>query len=268
LLHALFHEGKSTAFSGRPRDDVAARVLAGGYPDAVARADPQRRRRWFDSYIAQIMDRDAREAANIDHAEKLSRLLSVLAEHAGQLVNHSSYGAALGLSSVTAARYVGILERLFLAKSILPWSSNRLSRLVKSPKIHFLDSGLLAALRDDALETVTNDRKRFGPLLETFAYTELLKLASFSDDRYAFSHFRTRDGEEVDLVIEDRRGRVLGVEVKASATVRASDFTGLKLLREAAGAKFVRGVIFYDHDQVVPFGDGLLAAPLSALWAH
>lgn len=268
LLDALF-DGKSLAsFSLKPqRSETMQRALHGGYPDAVKRRDDARRRAWYEAYVAQLMDRDAREAANLDHADRLGRLLTVLAEHAGQLVNHSSYGAALALSSATAAKYVGILERLFLVRTLPPWSSNRLSRLVKSPKAHFLDSGLLATLREDDEQSLAQQRTRFGPILECFVFSELQKLATFGDRAYRFSHFRTRDGQEVDLVIEDRRGRVVGVEVKASATVTADDFKGLRLLQETAGANFVRGVVLHDHHQTVPFGEKLLAAPLPALWA-
>ncbi|WP_262711579.1 ATP-binding protein [Prosthecodimorpha hirschii] len=241
-------------------------VLAGGYPEAVRRRSPDRRRVWLEDYVALILDRDVRDIARIDQLERLPRLLAVLAEHAGQLVNHASYGAALGLSSVTAQKYVGILERLFLVRSLVPWSSNRLSRLVKSPKLHFLDSGLLAALRGLDGDLIAANRTAFGAVLESFVYSEILKLAAWSDRRLSFSHFRTRDGDEVDLVIEDRRGRLVGIEVKASATVRDDDFKGLRKLQEAAGDRFLRGLVLLDHDRVIPFGERLTAVPISSLW--
>jgi predicted AAA+ superfamily ATPase len=191
----------------------------------------------------------------------------VLAEHAGQLVNHSSFGSALGLSSITAGKYVAILERLFLVRTLLPWSNNRLSRLVRTPKLHFVDTGLLASLRDDSLESLRRDRSRFGAVLESFVVSELSKLASWSDRRLSFSHYRTKDQDEVDVVIEDRRGRIVGLEVKASATVKSDDFRGLRQLEQAVGDRFVRGLVLHDHDRVTPFGEKLRAAPLSILWS-
>ena len=247
-------------------DELIALILSGGYPEALRRSTQARRTAWLEDYVTQILDRDVRDIANIDQLDRLPRLLAVLAEHAGQLVNHSSFGAALGLSSVTAQKYVAILERLFLIRTLAPWSSNRLSRLVKTPKLHFLDSGLLATLREDEDGTLQQDRTRFGPLLETFVVSELLKLASWSERRVSFSHYRTKDQDEVDVVIEDRRGRIIGIEVKASATVRAQDFRGLRQLQEAVGDRFVRGLVLHDHDRVTPFGEKLQAAPLSALW--
>ena len=248
-------------------DELIALVLGGGYPEALRRTSQARRTAWLEDYVTQILDRDVRDIANIDQLDRLPRLLAVLAEHAGQLVNHSSFGAALGLSSVTAQKYVAILERLFLVRTLAPWSSNRLSRLIKTPKLHFLDSGLLATLREDEQGTLQQDRTRFGALLETFVVSELLKLASWSERRVSFSHYRTKDQDEVDVVIEDRRGRIIGIEVKASATVRAQDFRGLRQLQEAAGNRFVRGLVLHDHDRVTPFGEKLQAAPLSLLWS-
>jgi len=247
-------------------DEMVALVLRGGYPEALRRATSARRTAWLEDYVPQILDRDVRDVANIDQFDQLSRLLQVLAEHAGQLVNHSSFGAALGLSSVTAQKYVAILERLFLVRTLAPWSSNRLSRLIKTPKLHFLDSGLLAALREDEEEALRQDRSRFGAVLESFVVSELLKLASWSERRVSFSHYRTKDQDEVDVVIEDRRGRVIGIEVKASATVRPKDFRGLRQLQEAVGDRFMRGLVLHDHDRVTPFGEKLQAAPLSILW--
>ena len=267
LLDRIFAGEEPVAAENSPLgDELVALVLRGGYPEALRRTATARRIAWLEDYVSQILDRDVRDIANIDQLDRLPRLLQVLAEHAGQLVNHASFGAALGLSSVTAQKYVAILERLFLVRTLVPWSSNRLSRLIKTPKLHFLDSGLLAALREDEEQALRQDRSRFGAVLESFVVSELLKLASWSERRVSLSHYRTKDQDEVDVVIEDRRGRIVGIEVKASATVRPQDFRGLRQLQEAVGDRFVRGLVLHDHDRVTPFGEKLQAAPLSVLW--
>lgn len=248
-------------------DALVEAVLRGGYPEAVRRATEARRRSWQDDYVRLILDRDVRDIASIDQLDRLPRLLEVLAKHAGQLVNQSAFGAALGLSSLTASRYVAILERLYLVRTVPPWSTNRLSRLVKTPKLHFIDTGLLGALRDANAEEIRADRTRFGPLLESFVVSEVLKLVGWSETPIRLSHFRTKEGEEVDLVLEDRRGRVVGIEVKSAATVRPTDFAGLRKLQDAVGAKFVHGLVLHDHDRVTPFGERLHAAPVSMLWS-
>jgi predicted AAA+ superfamily ATPase len=247
-------------------DDLLLTVLRGGYPEVLRRTTHGRRTAWLQDYVNLILDRDVRDIASIDQLDRLPRLLDVLAEHAGQMVNHSSFGAALGLSSITAQKYVAILERLYLIRTLVPWSNNRLNRLVKTPKLHFLDTGLLAALREDEANALRDNKTRFGPLLESFVVSELLKLESWSDRRLSFSHYRTKDRDEVDVVIEDRRGRIVGIEVKASATVKSDDFRGLRQLQEAVGERFVRGLVLHDHDRVTPFGEKLQAAPLSLLW--
>ena len=128
------------------------------------------------------------------------------------------------------------------------------------------DAGLLAAMRDVSPETVQKDKTPFGPILETFVFSELRKIASWSEQRCSFSHYRDKDKNEVDIVLENRRGEIVGIEVKSSATVSGDDFSGMRKLAEACGKKFVQGLVLYDHDQVVPFADNMFAAPLSCLW--
>jgi uncharacterized protein len=162
------------------------------------------------------------------------------------------------------------LERLFLVKTLEPWSSNDVSRIIKTAKLTFLDSVLLAMLRGADAAIIAADRSKYGPLLENFVVSDIFKLASWlaswNEDPYKFSHFRTREQEEVDLVIEDRLGRIVGIEVKASAAIKASDFNGLNRLQQASGDRFVRGIPLHDHDRVTPFGEKLYAMPVSRLW--
>ena len=247
-------------------DDLTNLVLTGGYPEVQLRTSAGRRQTWIEDYIELILDRDVRDIANIAQLDQLPRLVNVLAEHAGQLVSHAGFGTALNLSRVTAQKYVAILERLFLVQTLNPWSSNRLSRLVKTPKLHFLDSGLLAVLRGDTMDRISADRSRFGPLLETFVVSEIAKLATWSGLKIFQSHYRTKDQDEVDLVLEDRRGRIVGIEVKASATVRSHDFRGLRQLEAAAGDKFMHGFLLHDHDRMTPISGKIHAMPVSTLW--
>lgn len=241
-------------------------VLAGGYPEALARRGWTRRQDWALNYIDAIVQRDVRDVAAIDNLDRMPRLLRALAVHAGQLVNHAAVGAAVGLNHVTTASYTGVFDQLYLIRTLPAWHNNALKRLTKTPKLHFVDTGLLAALRGLTPETVARDRVPFGAVLESFVVSELAKIADWSGERLSFSHYRDKDGAEVDVVIEDRAGRIIGVEVKASATVDGRDFAGLRRLADAVGDRFAQGLVLHDHDQVVPFGDRLWAAPLSALW--
>ena len=247
-------------------DDLVHAVLAGGYPEALSRKQWRRRQNWYLNYIEAIVQRDVRYIAQIEQIRLMPRLLRIIAEHSGQLVNHSGIGAPLGMNHVTTRNYTNTFESLYLIHSLQPWYTNKIKRIIKTPKLHFLDAGLLAALRDISPERVKSDRTVFGPILETFIFGEILKLASWSEERYQFFHFRDKQRNEVDVVLEDRRGRVVGIEVKASATVTSADFSGMRRLAEACGDRFAFGMVLYDHDQIVPFGERMIAAPLSCLW--
>ncbi|MEO6080087.1 MAG: ATP-binding protein [Steroidobacteraceae bacterium] len=246
--------------------DLVGRVLAGGYPEAIGRDSPARRQKWFLDYIRAVIERDVHSVANIEYAHHMPRLLRVLAAHSAQLINYSGVGAPLGLGHVTTRKYTDILTQLFLVRTLQPWFTNELKRLVKTPKLHFLDSGLLAALMNLSVARLQADRTALGPLLETFVLAELLKLSSWHAERLEFFHFRDRHNNEVDIVMEDSSGHVVGIEVKASATVTTADFSGLRKLAEACGKRFRMGLILYDHDTLVPFGEQLFAAPISTLW--
>ena len=267
LIDRLF-TGEGPALQGSPifGDPLLQAVLKGGYPEALRRASASRRAIWLQDYLALVLDRDVRDIANIDQLDKLPMLMRMLGEQAGQLVNIRALSVALGISAPTVQRYITVLERMFLLRQIRPWFSNRLSRLIKSPKLHLVDSGLLATLRDATTANLATDRSRLGPLLESFVVSEVLKSLSWNETRAQISHFRTKDQDEVDLVLEDVRGRIIGIEVKAAATLRPNDFSGLRKLQEAAGEKFVQGVLLHDHDRVTPYSEKIRAAPVSILW--
>lgn len=264
------------AFSGEPPvtgqmvlgDDLVQSVLSGGYPEALGRTRWTRKQDWYQGYLEAIVQRDVRDVAQIEQLAIMPKLMAALAHHAGQLVNYSGIGASLNLNHVTTKKYVNIFESLYLVHSLQPWFSNRLKRLTKSPKLHFYDSGLLAALRDVSPDVIQRDKTSFGAILETFVFSELRKIATWNEQRCSFSHFRDKDKNEVDIVLENRRGEVIGIEVKSSATVSTGDFAGMRKLAEASGANFVQGIVLYDHDQIVPFGERMFAAPLSSLWAR
>ncbi len=266
FLERLF-EGKLRSRRDAIVGDALVRlVLLGGFPEAIGRASERRRQDWARAYLTSILTRDLRDIADVEKLTELPKFVRLLAEHSGQLVNHSQLGAGIGVSHKTGQRYVGLLEQVFLIATLRPWFANALKRIVKAPKLHFLDSGLLATVRGLGFDRVKADRGTFGALLESFVFSEVSKLMTASDLRLTAHHFRDRDGREVDIVLERDDGCVVGIEVKASATVKAGDFSGLKVLAEACGDRFAFGVVLYDSTDLVPFGDKLAAAPLSCLW--
>jgi predicted AAA+ superfamily ATPase len=247
-------------------DDLVRLVLLGGYPEAIARENERRRQDWARSYLTSVLTRDLRDIAEIDKLTELPKFVRLLATYSGQLVNYSQFGSNINVSHKTAQRYVGLLEQVFLIATVPPWHTNALKRIVKTPKLHFLDSGLLATTRGLGFERMKANRGEFGPVLESFVFSEVLKLMTGSDLKLTPYHFRDQQMHEVDIVLERDDCMIAGIEVKAAATVKSSDFAGLRTLAEACKDRFAYGVVLYDGTDVVPFGDKLAAAPLSCLW--
>ncbi|MBI2855024.1 MAG: ATP-binding protein [Chloroflexi bacterium] len=266
FLAALF--GGALKTQGWPRlgKELAERVAAGGYPAALARASSGRKAAWYRDYVETLVQRDARGLARISALDALPRLLALAAGQTSRLLNVTDLASPFQLSRPTIRDYVTILERLFLLDTLPPWYSNRLSRLIKTPKIHMGDTGLACALLGLDAPALAADRNTLGQILETFVFQELRRQASWEETPVSFFHFRDKDGLEVDIVLERGARELAGVEVKAGATVTAADFRGLRKLRETVGERFAAGVVLYDGETSVPFGEGLYAVPVRALW--
>lgn len=250
------------------RDDLVQRVLRGGYPEAISRPSARRRVTWARQYLDALIQRDVRDIAGIEKLDQLPRFLRALAQTAGQMCNYTQLGGQVGLDGKTVGRYIGVFEQMYLLKRIDVWARNRLSRIVKTPKLQFVDSGLLATLLNlDSVE-IQQDRSRFGHVLESFVFGELLKHCSTAEGDYRLMYYRDADKFEVDIVIENTDGELVGVEVKAAATVKESDLRGLRKLASIAGQQFKIGILLYDGTETLPLGDGLWAAPLSTLWGR
>ncbi len=261
-------ESTPTMFSSRPLDtpDLTQRILASGYPEMLMRSDIGRRRAWANDYIRTLLSRDIREVMNAYRLTDLKALLAAAAIQSAQLVVYSQLSKSLGLSIPTVRKYINTLEQMYLLRLLPAWSRNSLKRLVRTPKLHFIDAGLLAVLRAITPDRLSQDRSLLGTLLETFVFSELLKLASFSEHTYDFFHYRDKDKVEVDLVVERPPDGLIGIEVKASATIRKEDWRGLKRLKSVAGSDFTGGIIFYTGDHPLAFGHNLRALPVSMLW--
>jgi predicted AAA+ superfamily ATPase len=253
----------------RPRlgRELAARIAAGGYPAALARSTARRQASWYRDYVETMVQRDVRDLARIASLDTLPRLLNFAAAQTARLINISDLGAPLQLSRPTIRDYVTLLEGVFLLEELPPWHSNRLSRLIKTPKLHLGDTGIACAVLNRDGAALWEDRALLGQMVETFVYQELRRQASWQEDEIRFHHFRDRDGFEVDLVLEQAGGDLAGVEVKAGATVTAADFRGLQKLKDGSGRHFSAGVVLYDGEVAGSFGEGFYAVPLSELWA-
>jgi predicted AAA+ superfamily ATPase len=161
---------------------------------------------------------------------------------------------------------LSLLQATFLLQPLPAWSSNLGKRLIKSQKIHLIDSGLTAHLAGLTQQSLDRDPVFFGHVLENFVVNEVRKQIGWSDHRLSLYHYRTTTGREVDILLENAAGQLVGLEVKASATVVRKDFSGLDALSEDTGNKLVRGIVLYTGRQSVSFGENFLALPISAIW--
>lgn len=232
--------------SSETRTGYLGRIVRGGFPEAVVRG-PRRRTTFFDNYVGDLVNREVRQASAIERTAQMSALIRLLAARSGQLLVPGHLASDLGLPQVTVSRYIELLQDVFLIKRIPAWSRNISTRAIGTSKVAMVDSGVAASLLG-------------------LVAMEIARILTWSDATAQLFHYRTKDGVEVDLVLENRQGDVVAIEVKASATAKAEHFRGIDHIRSRIGDDFVAGIVLYLGTETLPFGDGKLAVPVSALW--
>lgn len=247
-----------------PRD-LLRRIITGGYPEATLRRQTPRRDAWFGAYLTTVLQRDVRSLSEIEGLTEMPRLLTLLAAQCGGLLNVANLSRDIGLSAPTLKRYLTLLEATHLYQPLPAWSGNLRKRLIKTPKVYLNDTGLLAYLLGLGFDAAARGPQQ-GVLLEAFVCQELRKQSGWSKTHPTLSYFRTAEGREVDLVLEARGGRLVGVEVKAAMRVGPGDFAGLTELADATGDAFHAGVVLYQGPAAVAFGRRLWAIPITALF--
>lgn len=251
----------------RIRKYLVERIVTGCFPEPLQRNSEQRSTAWYQQYVSSLIQRDIRDLTHIDHPELMTKLFRLMAFYTGKLPNLSELGGKLGISHQTIKKYVALLEQLFLLEQLPAWHSNEYKRLIKKPKVHLADTGIICAVRGLGRKHLLQQPTDLGLLLETFVYNELRKQSNWVDEPLSFFHYRDKDQVEVDLIIENAIGDCYAIEVKASATLSARDFNGLKRFKNIAGDRFKSGILLYDGDHTTAFGDQLFAVPLGALWS-
>jgi predicted AAA+ superfamily ATPase len=273
FLEALFADPASLATAATSptlRPEYIARIVRGGLPLAVRRPSDAARNRWFDDYVALVVERDVLDLARIRQREALPRLLAQFAAQTGGVLSIASAARRARLEPSTAENYTKLLEAAFLLHRLPAWGRTLRSRVTATPKLHLVDSGLAARLlrlSPDRLERRDAAAlSELGHLVETFAVNELLKQATWAVAPISAGHFRTKDGVEVDLVLERDDGALVGVEIKAASAARPADAVGLRVLRELAGDAFLGGVVLYLGERAYQLDDKIWAVPLDRLW--
>lgn len=249
-----------------PVAGVAEAVVRGGYPEPNTRTE-QRAQQWYRQYLNAIIQRDVQDIAKIRDSDELLRLLKLIALRTGSLINISNLMLDICLQRDTISRYISVLERLFLIRTLPAWHHNASKRLIKAPKIHIIDSGLGCALTGLKTADWYQPTKSFGGVLESFVVQQLICQSGWVNNELRFSHYRDKDQVEVDLVIE-QDDRLWGVEIKKSASVQAKDARGLARLAEQAGDSWQGGMLLYTGTNTLPLADipNAFAVPMDRLW--
>lgn len=261
-----FGPSKEIAFS---RQELLEKVVLGGFPGMHLAKNEKGRKAWCDSYLSLALQKDVQELAQIEGLSHMPKLLQIAATRVGSTLNYSDLATITGMSLTSLKRYLQLLHSLFLLHSIPPWSRNLGKRLTKAPKVYFIDTGVLLHTLDFDEERLGNTPSIFVGVAENFVVNELCKQISWNDSkRIKIYYCRFSDNlSEVDIVLEDERGKVVGIEVKSGETPGKEDFKHLKQLKELVGEDFLRGIVLYSGKEKVPFGSGNWAVPISDLWA-
>ncbi|KAF0246100.1 MAG: AAA+ super family [Planctomycetota bacterium] len=267
FVDGLFSKEKPPEIPAPPDiDKLIQRILRGGYPEPALFVLEHGRRAWFESHLVTVLSRDVRDLADIDRPTALLHLLLALSARSLGPLNVLELASTCGLNQVTAKRYLGVLDALYLVRTLPAWTHSASKRLARRPKVLPADSAVHAHLAGVDANRLKSDRAALGPLLESFAINEILREAAWSSVSPRASHFRTQSGDEVDLVLEAPDGRVVGVDVRATSSPGIDDLRGLRALREAAGKHFHRGVMLCGIEQSRALDGSLVAMPISRLW--
>ena len=255
-----------------PRPDLVDYVdlaLLGGFPDlALGDRTPEGAEAWMDSYLAQLVTRDVATVTPGRDPERLRRYVEAAALNTAGIPTDRTLYQAAGVSAVTAAGYDRLLSDLFIAETVPAWSSNRLTRLTRSPKRYVVDSGLAASAAGLTSRSILNDGDLLGRFVDTFGTAQLRPEIVLGGGRRRRHHLRTREGrQEIDVIVE-AGGSVLGIEFKASAAPSAEDARHLMWLRDQLGKRFIAGAVIHTGPEVFVLSDRILAIPLCGLWGE
>lgn len=261
-LQRVEFSGMSTNFD---KSEITQRIVQGGFPEALRRSD-RRRRAWFKSFLNSLIQRDILDISRISAFDQIPKIVRLLANRTGNLLNISDVSKSLSITNPTVDSYVNLLRQIFLVHYLEPYHLNKDSRIVKSPKAHLVDTGMICSVLGISEENFEGSKHK-GQLFETFVINEIRSQIMNSGEDIQMMYYRDRDDYEVDLVLETDQGQVYGIEVKSGATVFRKDFKGLQKLQRVAEDNFKCGIVLHMGEQPLPFGSNLWALPVQSLWS-
>ncbi|GAB4392232.1 MAG: ATP-binding protein [Gammaproteobacteria bacterium] len=249
------------------KDDYLLLALGGGYPEALRLQDINKQRRWHIDYVTAILERDLQDILNIKRKDSLRQLLDGLAAWSGKFMDVAAIGSNLGLSRPTLQSYLNALETLYLVERVPAWHNTDYGRLAKRDKLFMTDTGLMSALLKWQLDNIKLNGELNGKLLETFVFNQLAAILEAQPTEHRLYHYRDREQREVDFIIENAEGDLIGVEVKAGSAINQNSFKHLHWFKNniIKHQNFI-GIVLYTGQYVVRFGENMWALPIQTLW--
>ncbi len=265
FVERLFQLDFSEKKVSRLGTELIERAERGGFPAAIYR-EGNRRKRWYNNYLNALIQRDINDISRISGLDQIPKLFRLMATQTAQLTNVSELARAFQFTRPTIDHYMTLMHRLFLVDFLEPWFMNNQKRLVKTPKLHISDAGLLMAILGYTTDYLQKNYHKFGPVLESFVVSEIRRQLSWFDDNTKLFHYRDRDDYEIDLIVEQSNGQIFCIEVKSAASIHQSDLRSIRRFKEHHPDSFAGGIILFDGEYVQSFGDDIYGIPISHLW--
>lgn len=249
------------------KEKISEMIFKGGFPEPMQMKSAQMRKSWYKDYIETIIEYDLHNISNIRRQDSLKELIKIIASFSSKFIDKSKITASLGIANQTLDSYLGVLENTYLVDKLSPWLKTDCERVNKQSKYFMTDTGFMASLLNWEADDMLLNADKSGKIFKTFVYNELIAQIELKDDEYELYHYRDRERREIDFIIQDENNNIYGIEVKAGSSVTKDRFKHLTWFKNnLAKNKNFSGIVLYTGEQVVPFGNNLLAVPMNNLW--
>jgi len=245
-------------------ENIVNHIIDGGYPEILKIDNKKAKYLWFSSYIRTYIESDARELANIRNIDRFMSMYRLCMLRSGNIFNKSELQIECGLDNKTFDSYFGVLEHTYQLQKLQPFFKNKLKRVIKSPKIYALDSGILCHLLQINSKDAYEASHFKGNILETFVFSEFIKANTYATNRVGIYYYRTSDKKEIDFILEAPEG-IIAIEIKSSKSVNRSDFKHIYHLSHELGDNFTKGIVLYNGESVLKIDENMYAIPIGFL---
>lgn len=249
-------------------NDYLTLALRGGFPESVLAPSDRLRRQWLRAYVEQLITRDVDMIEAGRDPVRLGNYLHVLSLNTAGVLDAKTLYDSAGVNRRTALAYDRLLRNLLVVDEVPAWWTNRLKRLVQTPKRYVIDPGVAGTVLRLDVAGVRRNGDLLGRLLDTFVMAQLRAEAPVCESEPTLYHLRSRQGrQEVDIVVEYAGGGIFGLEVKAGGGPNRSEAKHLEWLRDELGDRFIGGAVLHSGPRLYPLAERIVAAPICSLWA-